>query len=481
MSTATVQGPTADDFKQWAKKWRHDLAGFVRNTWKVDPDIWQEEVSDWLGRDGTRQIAIPSGHGVGKTAWAAWAAIWFVLTRYPCKVVLTAPSASTLEDGLLVEIKMWIERLPSALKKVLEVRSDRIVLASKPEMAFISARTARADKPEALQGVHQDYVLLIVDEAAGVPDPVFEASSGSMSGPARYMVLLGNPTRADGYFHDAITKGAGTTWRVRRVSCMEAKRSPQTYIDMMAETYGEESNVFRTRVLGLPPTANDDTIIPLDLVHDALEREVHTSSFQPIVWGLDVARLGQNESAMAKRQGAVLLEKPARYRGLNLMQLCGRIAAEYEGLPQTKRPSEICVDGIGLGAGVVDRLRELGLPASSVNVSEQLSHNPMYYNLKAELWWKARGWYESRDCKIPKDEGFIRALTCVREDHHSTGKLMVESKDSLARRMKKHLPPLDAADAFVLTFAAKAAAAMYGKRRLKVRGQAMRRNLRGVV
>jgi hypothetical protein len=408
-------------------------------------------------------------------------AIWWVLTRLPSKCILTAPSASTLEDGLFAEVKLWIGRLEPAVRQLLIVTSDRVVFAPAPERAFISVRTARADKPDALQGVHADYVLLIVDEASGVSDAVFEAAQGSLSGAARFMVQLGNPVYAQGYFYDSITTNKGTIWKVRNVSCHESKRSPQAYIDEMAALYGEQSNTYRVRVLGLPPKGDDDSIIPLHLVQSALDRDVFPTASTLPVWGLDVARLGANESALAMRQGNTISAPPTRFRDKNLMQLCGIVAATWESVKGTSQePNEILVDGIGMGAGVVDRLRELGLPAVSINVSEHEATNPQHWNLKSELWWAYRAWLEARDCKQVQDAELVKALTCVKIKHHSTGKLMVESKDEMARRMKSKMPRMDAADAVILTFASRAATQLYGKKKLPKKG-AMKRNLSGIV
>ncbi len=482
--------PTAGEVHDWLASYYHDAPGFIRATWQEEPDPWQIEVLDWVFKDGVRRVAIPSGHGVGKTACAAWASILALLTRFPVKVIQTAPSSATLQDGLFAETKMWAERLPPVLRDLIEITSDRIVLKAAPASAFLSVRTARADTPDALQGIHADNVFLVPDEASGIPDAVFEAAQGSMQGPARFMFMLGNPVYASGYFYNAITTNKDTVWKVRTVPTTESPRHSPEFVDEIAATYGEDSNVYRYRVLGLPPKGDDDTIIPLHYVQEAYTRDVKVPPKAPIYWGLDVARLGANESALAKRQGPVLMEPVTRFAGLELMQLCGRIAADYLSLQSQSSdllPVQILIDGIGMGAGVVDRLRELGLPAVAVNVSEHQSWDPAYHNLKAQLWWQCRAWFAGRTSKLPSDaQGnctdpeLVRALTCVRIAHHSTGKLMVESKDSLKRRLKQRLPRLDAADAFVLTFAGTAAVLIHG-RQSSMQSGAIKRNLHSVA
>lgn len=473
---------TLDQFREWQRKFRHDGPGFVRAMWNVEPDAWQIEVLDQLFKHETRNINVPSGHGVGKTACASWAALMFLATRYPCKIPITAPSASTLEDGLFAEIKHWHQRMPPAIRDLFEATSDRVVLKSSPENAFISARTARADKPDALQGIHADYVLMIIDEGSGVPDAVFEASRGSMSGVARFVMALGNPVYAQGWFYDAMTRGRNNPWWVRHVSCLEAKRAPQEYIDEIRDMYGEESNTYRVRVLGLPPLGDADSIIPLHLIQAAFDRQVARTEQAPLIWGLDVAGLNAGESALCQRRGNFLPGPIERFRSIDEMQLCGRVAAAYESLGPLRRPDQICVDAIGLGSPVAERLRELNLPVARINVSEQQSISPRFYNLKAELWWEARGWFAARDTIFPTgDDEVVRALSSVKIKYHSTGKLMVESKDDFNRRLKSKAPRLDATDSFILTFAGRAAIALHGRRASTTYRREVRRNLAGIV
>src|SRR6056300_666037 len=153
---------------------------FVEDLLGVTPQDWQREVLQKIGKDKRSLCSVISGHGCGKSSVASWLMIWFLLTRYPVKIVCTAPSASQLYDALFAEVKRWIKELPNPIKSLLEMKSDRIELGSSPTEAFISARTSRSESPESLAGVHADHVLLVVDEASGVPESVFEAAYGSM-------------------------------------------------------------------------------------------------------------------------------------------------------------------------------------------------------------------------------------------------------------------------------------------------------------
>ena len=454
------------ELREWVLRYYDHRELFVREVLGADPYDWQCEVLAKMD-EGQRRLCIPTGHGVGKTALASWAALHFVLTRIPCKVIVTAPSSATLEDGLFAEIELWHGRLPTAIKDMLEVKADRVELRSAPAKAFITARTSRAEKPEALAGIHADHVLLVADEASGIPDEVFSAGQGSMSASTACTLMIGNPTRATGYFASAVNNEAGIWW-VREVSVLDVVgKHPNApgpeFAEEAAAIYGIESNTYRYRVLGKLPLSDDDVLIPRALVDPALTRDVAPSTNAPMYWGLDVARLGRNESALAKRRGNHMPEPVQLYRGLDTMQTCGRIKAMYDGCKPEDKPAEILIDGIGLGAGVVDRLRELGLPAVGINVSERKSHDNAYYNLKAELWYTARGWFASQMVKMVNDPSLIYHLTCVKSEPASDGRLIVEPKSKTLKRIgDKETRRLDDADAFILTFAGQAAAAAYG-------------------
>ena len=460
-------------FIEFIKLYRNDPVKFVKEVLGVEPDEWQQDFLQAVA-SGERKISIRSGHGVGKSTTASWAMLWFLLTRYPVKVVVTAPTSAQLYDALFAELKRWVKELPQPVQDLLDVKQERIELKASSTEAFISARTSRAEQPEALQGVHSDNVMLVADEASGVPEAVFEAAAGSMSGHNALTILLGNPVRSSGFFFDTHNR-LKDEWWTRRVSCIDSTRVSKEYVDDMKSRYGEESNAFRIRVLGEFPRSDDDTIIPMDLLESAKHRDTRAYEDAPIVWGLDVARFGSDSSVLCKRQSNVV-HTLERWRNLDLMQLTGAVVAQYEACDHKSRPTEILVDSIGLGAGVVDRLRELNLPARGINVSESPAMGGTYLNLRAELWHKAKAWLEKRDCKIPNNEDLIGELATVRYTFTSNGKIKIESKDDIRRR---GLKSPDMADAFVLTFASDAATISWGKS--SSWGKPIKRLIRGLV
>jgi phage terminase large subunit len=416
----------------------------------VGPEVWQATVLRDVGRaitEGKRRFSVRSGHGSGKSTLQAWLILWAVLFRQPCKVPVTANSQDQLRDVVFAEIAGWWRRLPPFLKDMIDVTTERVVNKADPEGAFAVARTARPERPEALQGFHAPNLFFFVEEASGIDDIIFETAGGALSSEHAWLFLFGNPTRTSGYFFRSHHENRGQ-FRTYHVPCQHSSRVSPTYPEEVAREYGEQSNVYRVRVLGDFPTSEDDSVIPLGLLLAAYDREVLPSD-HAMVWGLDVARFGDDTTALAKRRGNVLIEPVREWRKLDLMQTAGIIAREYS--EAAERPAAINVDVIGLGAGVVDRLRELGLPVRGINVGESPALDPQrYMRLRDELWFKVRDWFESRAVTMPKDEALTAELVAPKYKLESSGKLKVESKDEMKRRGVKSP---NKADALCLTFA----------------------------
>lgn len=165
-------------------------------------------------------------------------------------------------------------------------------------------------------------------------------------------------------------------------------------------------------------------------------------------WGLDVGRFGDDSTALAKRKGNVQLAPTREWFGKDLMQTVGMLKNEYDSA--IEKPVVICIDVIGLGAGVVDRAKELGLPVAGVNVAESASADDRYSRLRDELWFKAREWLEAKDCKLADDDPLIAEMTTPKYSILSNGKIKVESKDEMRKR---GVASPNRADAWLMTFA----------------------------
>jgi phage terminase large subunit len=409
------------------------------------------------------RISVRSGNGVGKTTLLDWLMWHHLLCQFPQKTAVTAPTEKQLFDALWAEFGSWGNRLPKTIRSLVEIKSDRAELIPRPDDSFISIKTARVEQPEALQGVYSPgKVLLIGDEGSGIPDPVFQAAQGSMAGGNVVMIVTGNPLRDQGFFYD-IHQHLADSWWTRCVP-VSAENEPRkgaaaAFAKQIADTWGEHSNEYRTRVLGEFPISDDNAIIPRDLIEAALTRDITLPMTAPIVWGVDVARQGADRSALAKRQQQILLEPIRTWHKLDTMAVAGWIKLEWDQSPGNQRPVAICVDAIGWGAGVADRLHQLGIPARAINVSESPAFDDgTYADLRTELWFKMRGWFAKRDCKIPtayqatrNEDDLVSELSGVHYGYRKPSlKLATETKDITKKRLRRSP---DLADALMMTFA----------------------------
>lgn len=393
--------------------------------------------------------SVRSGHGAGKGTVIAILALWFVATRHDAKSVLTANSQDQLRDNNWPEIKKWHRHLPEALRAQIQVDEERMYIKAAPEMSFVVRRTASKDRPEALQGIHAVHVLYLVDEASGIPDIVFEIAQGSLSTEGAMAALFSNPTRSTGFFFDTHNTLRGR-WRTWHWNCERITRA-QGAVEDYAAKYRKDSNTYRIRVLGEFPTGDDETVIPLEWVKAARGRDVVRQQFMPI-WGVDVARFGDDRNALAKRCANVLLEPVKWWQQTEIDTTAGRIKAEWDQTPLDERPSDIFIDVIGYGAGVYAILKGFGLPVRGVNVAEAPSVDGEYARLRDELWFKAREWFRARDCSIPDDpaiEELIADLIGPTYDISINGKKLVESKKDMKRR---GIRSSDLGDALIHTF-----------------------------
>jgi hypothetical protein len=297
----SATNPNENPFITLAKRYTNDPVLFAREALQIDPDEWQVEFLRAVVDPKKRRISVRSGHGVGKSTAVAICAVWHVLWRTPGKVVMTAPTSAQLFDALFAEVKSLVKRLKPPLNDLLDVKSDRIELKASPSNTFISCRTSRAEQPEALAGVHGDHILLV-----------------SMSGHSATTVLTGNPTRNTGLFYDTHHR-LRSEWFTMHVSCIDSPRVSADFVREMELRYGEGSPAYHVRVLGNFPPTEDDTVISTDLVEGAMSRDLQIDELSPAIWGLDVARHGNDSSVLVKRRGPKVTSI-RKWRGLDLMQ-----------------------------------------------------------------------------------------------------------------------------------------------------------------
>ena len=419
---------------------------YVQKMFQIEPTPQQKAILKAVEPEGSH-VTVRSGRGIGKSTVMAWLLLWFVGFRKDCKCACTAPSAPQLRDVLWAEVSKWHQRMPDFFKNELMILADRIVHVKEPRVRFAVARTSRKDKPEALQGIRATNTLYLVDEASGVDEEVFVIAEGSMSLPGARVLLCGNPTRTEGYFFDTHMKPSmEKQWTRLHFSSLESKLVDHQFVDRMRAKYGEQHPFWRIHVLGEFPEVSADILIPYGYLDRA--RTATADPYGERVAGLDVARFGDDRSALVIRQGNAITAMQV-WHGYDTVETAKR-ALSLAGLYDT-----ICVDEIGVGGGAVDVLRSTGkVRVVPVNVSES-STDSQFSRLRDVLWFACRDWLCGDEPVSfpahPQRDNLIAELAVVRFGYfQGTGRVKVESKDEMKKRM--HYSP-DIADALCLTFA----------------------------
>ncbi|RJQ04433.1 MAG: terminase B [Bacillota bacterium] len=425
-------------------EWVRDIVG-------VTPEDYQAAALQDLAAGD--KVAIRSGHGVGKTAVEAWAVLWFLSTRPFPKVPCTAPTEHQLYDLLWAELAKWLSR--SKIAGAFTWTQTKVFANRHPERWFAVARTS--NKPENMQGFHEDHLLFVVDEVFGVADSIMAVVAASLTGVENKLLIAGNPTRLSGYAYDAFHSWR-QSWSLHHVNAETSARVSRAWLENMARDLGRDSDLYRVRVLGEFPRGEASAFIDLETCELAVARFGDADlgpATEPFIIGVDVARFGDDETVLAVRQGRRLRElRP--YRKQDTMETTGRVVAAAREIraanPQV--PIRAHIDDTGLGGGVTDRLVELrpelareGLSIEIVPCTFGGAGDDYYADSGAVMWAAMRDWL--KEGAIPDDPVLVGQLSSRRHALTSKGKIRLESKDDMRRR---GLRSPDRADALALTF-----------------------------
>lgn len=431
-----------------------DMLGF-----HADP--WQEKVL--LDLATNEKVSVRSGQGVGKTGLESIVITWYLCTRPFPKVIATAPTRQQLYDVLWAEISKWLSK--SKIENLLKWTKTKIYMNGFEERWWATARTAV--RPENMQGFHEDYMLFVVDEASGVADPIMEAILGTLTGYENKLLLCGNPTKTSGVFYESHNRDRDM-YKTHRVSSLDSPRTSQTNIAMLKRKYGEDSDVFRVRVLGEFPKGEADSLISLEAAEHAVETVVDMSNAFTLNVGVDVARFGDDKTIIAPRIGYRVLELQ-QYSKKDTMETVGNIIRTVERLKKENTQINkvvVKIDDDGLGGGVTDRLKEVNrqkrlgyiiVPIKNGSKADDSNH---YYNKSAEMWDTLREILDDNLSKflqgepgvieLPKDDTLIKQLSNRKYKVDSKGRIELESKEEMKKRIGESP---DRADAVIYSFA----------------------------
>lgn len=425
---------------------------FAIDILKVQPTLEQQAVMNDVAK--FPMVSVKSGHGVGKSALESWIIWWYISTRPYPKILCTAPTKHQLHDILWAEVSKW-KRNSKSLDKDFEWTSEKIYLKGSQEEWFAIARTS--NKPDALQGTHAEHVLIIIDEASGVPDIVFEPVLGSMSTIDAKLLMCGNPTQLAGFFYESHTTKR-ELYKTHTIDGSKCERVDKNYVQTIIDMFGKDSDVYRVRVAGEFPKANPDSFIGLDMIRT--EKKV-IDIVESIDLGVDVARYGDDESVVATTYNKSQVERLNVFKHNDTMKLTGQIVNIIKML-NLKYPSIIVrvkIDCDGLGVGVYDRLKEViveknlkakaiechfGGKGGKVSYDEPIE----YYNSTGIMWGTLRSKLKNNEITIPNNEELIKQITNRKYFINSDGTIKLERKEDMKKR-NVHSP--DRADAVVLS------------------------------
>lgn len=411
------------------------------------PDTWQADILGVLGDEsrrtsgGATRIAVTSGHGIGKSAEVAWIILWFMSTRTNPQIVVTANTRSQLLTKTWRELSRWHKMAIN--NHWFEWTATKFYMKEHPSTWAANAIPWSKENSEAFAGTHEEHVLVIYDEASGVDDVIWEVTEGAMTTPGAFWVAFGNPTRNTGRFRECWGKFSHR-WITRQIDSRTAKMANRAQLDQWIEDYGEDSDFARVRVKGQFPRASSAQFIPGDIVERAFNYRAEGYEDMPKILGVDVARFGDDQSVIVQRQGTRILPL-TRFRNMDTMTLAAKVSEFID----EWAPDAVFVDGIGIGAGVVDRLRQMNYDVFDVQVGQTGLNDEKYYNKRAEVWGNMRDWLKG-SVELPRDKDLYAALTGIEYGFDMKGRIQLEKKSDMKKR---GLPSPDEGDAIALTFA----------------------------
>ena len=399
-------------------KWQKAQMMRIRDAIRADPEGYQI------------REAVASGHGIGKGAQQAMITHWHMATRINPAGVTTANTMTQLRGKTWRELALW--NSDAINSHWFDWTATKFSRKGFHETWFQDATPNSEHNSQSFAGLHGDYVLVVFDEASTIPNKIFEVTEGALTTPKTIFLTFGNPTEGSGAFYDVFHKfkKLWTTTHVDSRSARMATLQPsnlfrmQTWIDL----FGIDSDFVKVRILGQFPSQSSSQFIPRQMVDDAQERTCEVYGGAIKVMGVDVARYGDDASVISRVHGRKLYPQK-ELRKFDTMHIADWVATEI----RAYKPDVVYVDGIGIGAGVVDRLRQLGFQIFEVigGAKPAQEFEGKLLNKRAECWWVMREWLKTAD--IPADDQELAdQLTMVEYGHDRTRMLLkMQSKEEM--------------------------------------------------
>jgi len=421
--------------------YRDRPVAFVEDLLSAEPEPYQVEILEAAAEED--RIAWRAAHGVGKTATLSWLLLWWLLTRPFSRVLVVAPAFERqVGRYLLPEVRRWLRRAPESLP--VKVRANSVEVRGYAREWF--ALGIQATDPSKVEGAHEESLAVLADEAKGLPADVVAALHGTQTdvGGDRLYVLASVPGGPSGPFYDSFRSGV---WATFHTSAKDSSLVSDAWTEERREEWGEHSPLYVARVLGEFPEEDEGTLFRLSDLEAAVERvlEVQEDESPALYFGVDPARHGSDRSALAVWKGNELLSVDTR-QGWDTMKVASWIASEAN----RRKPARVVVDEIGIGAGVLDRLRQLDVTGvKGINVGASAEKGDLYANKRSEMLWRLREGLERGTVSLPDSEALLAELSAFRFSYTSAGKIALEKKSETKKRVGRSP---DLADAVALGF-----------------------------
>lgn len=455
---------TIDKYAEFRRAYRDNPAAFVMDCiqWKDNekPTDYQLEIITDL--EHYKRESARGPHGLGKTAIVGWAVNWFALTNdidTDWKIPVTASSWRQLSKYAWPEVRKWARRLNWGKigREAYNMRYEMTysTLHLKTGEAFAMA----SEDPEMIEGAHASRMLYIFDESKEIPAGTWDSAEGAFSAGDCYWLAVSTPGEPQGRFYEIQSCRPGfEDWHVKHVTLAEAikaGRINKPWVEARKRQWTEEAAVYKNRVLGEFASSEESGVIPLSWIEKSnkrwLEWKDKPNELPFICVGSDIARSGEDKTSLALRFGNVISEI-RKFSHADTMETTGRIVGIL-----IANGGKAVVDVVGIGAGVVDRLREQKYEVRPHNSGEHSdAHDKSgemgFVNRRSEGWWHLRELLDPDNpdaIALPPDDLLTGDLVSPHWKLTSGGKISIESKDDIKKRIGRST---DDGDAVMMAF-----------------------------
>lgn len=426
------------------------------------PELWQRELLMAMQErllalpplerepNAVLRYAVAAGNGVGKSGLVAWLIHWFVSCYPQGQAVVTAGTEGQLDTKTWRELAKWHKLAINAWQ--VEWTATRYRHRDAPELWFAAKVAWSAHNAQAFAGTHENYVLIVFDEASAIDKVIWDTVEGALTTGRCFFMAFGNPSELSGGFWDAFNGPASNQWHKVRVDARAVSFANHKELQSWVDLWGADSDFVRIHVYGQFPKQSDASFISSDVVQAARQRRIDIRNIPaalPRIMGVDFSRGNSDLNAIVRRQSRMVFPNIKTWHDRDAIRTAGVVAREIN----EWRPEMVFCDGVGLGGPIIDYLRRIGF--SRVIVDCQSGQTPSlpedqkrYANMRAVIWARMRSAMPT--LSLPDDPELAEELSAPRFDFRTNTQLLViESKQAMLSRGVKSP---NKADALALTF-----------------------------